>query len=826
MLLRDLELTVDAVETWLALRRDVVVRGDDGSGRTSVLCALRDRLAARGRPVLLLMAAGPRPHAALLGHPDFPPALAHGSPIELVRWLVEELSAEDAVLLIDDVHQVDAGSAEAVHQALVQTGAQYVLTAGGQRVEAEAETFIAEMLSGRAPADVRVRPLGFTSLSSLVAQNLGAPGDVPLLASVAARSGGNPRVAIALVDAARYAGAIELRNGRWHTAASVDHVPLDAVVNAFVPRLTRSELDALEVLSWTGPLPMDVASRILGVTVLRGLSDRGRVLSSPDGDGVACLVVSPPALASALRFGMSSHRRNEIAEQAGSIDPRFRSAALDSRSALDTLLSPLPDEVGRGALWTADLAAQVEEHDVAREVTLRSAWIAHPCVRTALPYLTLLGRRPAHEEIGEVIRQTPVRGDDDVVERMLYRQQHLFWAQWSGQSRLMVEELSRRHADDLALMEQIDAMRDEIQRRIREDESLDPVWGRLPVHGEGSLAALTLVAAAGALLEAGRPDLALPLAERGDLTGQGGKIGHLLAGLRSSSLLMLGEWEDVEQQSRALLELACAELDAEGIRVHGCILSEVLFLSGRTEQAWVAVSTVLRFGLAGPGEDPFYRRALALAVSIRARMGDLVLAEELLTELRSMPARHRPPIHSLLPLAEVAMAGQQEDGAMDQELWEEGLRLAERGQAGIALECWLLRPRPYTPEQMTVIEEQFSRAVMPMLLPWYQVHQALTQGDPEQIRSALTGLPQQAVLGDHAARAIGVGGPAPTLLGASRVLTEPEREVAELAHRGLDDREIAAKLFLSLRTTQLHLRSALDKLGLADRGELARAILI
>lgn len=56
-------------------------------------------------------------------------------------------------------------------------------------------------------------------------------------------------------------------------------------------------------------------------------------------------------------------------------------------------------------------------------------------------------------------------------------------------------------------------------------------------------------------------------------------------------------------------------------------------------------------------------------------------------------------------------------------------------------------------------------------------------------------------------------------------LTPREREAAELAARGLIDREIAAALFLSIRTVHAHLRSAYAKLGVTGRGDLAAILL-
>jgi len=48
--------------------------------------------------------------------------------------------------------------------------------------------------------------------------------------------------------------------------------------------------------------------------------------------------------------------------------------------------------------------------------------------------------------------------------------------------------------------------------------------------------------------------------------------------------------------------------------------------------------------------------------------------------------------------------------------------------------------------------------------------------------------------------------------------------VAHLAARGLADREIAARLAISVRTAQTHLARVYTKLGLHGRRELAAAL--
>jgi DNA-binding CsgD family transcriptional regulator len=55
----------------------------------------------------------------------------------------------------------------------------------------------------------------------------------------------------------------------------------------------------------------------------------------------------------------------------------------------------------------------------------------------------------------------------------------------------------------------------------------------------------------------------------------------------------------------------------------------------------------------------------------------------------------------------------------------------------------------------------------------------------------------------------------------SLALTRREREVAELVARGMTNREIATRLYLSERTAQNHVQHILDKLNLPNRSQIA-----
>ena len=85
------------------------------------------------------------------------------------------------------------------------------------------------------------------------------------------------------------------------------------------------------------------------------------------------------------------------------------------------------------------------------------------------------------------------------------------------------------------------------------------------------------------------------------------------------------------------------------------------------------------------------------------------------------------------------------------------------------------------------------------------------------------------VLDQASAIALGLQEPAPTANAATgprarashSALTRRERQIAELVHKGLSNKEIADTLVISPRTAETHVEHILTKLGFTSRTQVA-----
>lgn len=282
-------------------------------------------------------------------------------------------------------------------------------------------------------------------------------------------------------------------------------------------------------------------------------------------------------------------------------------------------------------------------------------------------------------------------------------------------------------------------------------------------------------------------------------------------------------------ESEAELVHALAELADTGRRSR-CVdpavrLSRLRLAQGRIEEAEEA--------LVGYGGSPTAVRADA---AIRLARGEAAAAVALLDRQLSLISRSGLlAVPLLAQLVEAQLAAGDSEGARTTAA--ELMSLAQAGNARVTaiatVAAGRVAPAPESVELLERGAELFGRLRMPYEEARARLELAAALRGRNgvlavvQARSALKGFE---LLGarhdaDRAAallRDLGVRGrTGPKEIG---LLTEREQEVLRLLARGLTNREIGARLFLSAKTVEHHVGAVLRKLGVKTRTEAAAAL--
>jgi DNA-binding NarL/FixJ family response regulator len=824
-----------AVRRWLALNRDVIVTGDVGSGRSLLLAELLYRSVSRASAVLL-RAAGDGPLAAFHAQPSFAQSGVGPTVTDATAWLMDEVGGHKGTLLVDDLDQLDPDSAAVVARVLRATGAALVATTRSARLH-DVPAPLALLVPERAPAVERLVSLGFDGIYHLVAEELGGPVDLPLASAVLSSSGGNPRVALALTTAARHIRVIDREGGIWRKIGQFDDVPGDAVVNALLGAASDEEVRALELLSWVGPVRDQVAAALVERPLLTRLQDVGRVVEHPSGSGTeATITVSPPALGAALRDRVGPADAHDMARfvtgRVGSAVPLPYLAERDVGVLLQAGDRRAELDYHR---WSTEIADLALADAAAAEAVLHREWQLTPTVRVANAYLDLLMRRPARPLLHAVFTRTEITGDEPESDLLQFCVQRARWAAWEGLPADQTAALP--FADDPRVVRVLAQL---VGRRRAVLDALEPTtetWPAPECSGLAWVDAWSVVAVAGALLDAGRPDLALPLIDR---VGEGatGDAEHDAEALRTLCLLMLDRVDEAESWSRHLLERAYQARDLTGVRVHAAALTEVLTFAGRRREAWRVLNTSLSLGSPGPAGTSFYRRGLALGTAVQAIDPEDNLVAPLAREIADA-ATTDGVLGGMEP---IALAARDRDAGHDlaaaRRLEQAAARATVEGRDACAVMLWLARDMPPSTEIVGAIDAAVARGRMPVFEPYLRLARAVLTPDPAEVALALPRV-SRAVAPGLVARAhelLRRGTEERPVVPAAPVevvpveaahhddqvkhLTSREREVAMLARRGLTNKEIAVRLVLSIRTVENHMAAVLKKLGVNKRSGL------
>src|SRR6478736_3784462 len=634
---------------WLALGRDVVLRGDHGAGKSTALRSLRVDLSGRRRPGIVVRGAGPGDHATLLDHPALD--VEDATERALLAWLVDELSAPRSVLMLDDLDRVDGLSLRLVERALRRTGAALVATTTANPLRLEVPE-ARSVLASRAPAALRVRPLDLAAVSTMLSSVLGGPADTGLTTAVLAQSGGNPGAIAALVAAARASDVLRRSDGHWSVEGRLADVPADALAFQFLGSLRDELVDALRRMAAIGPVDADEAMRIVDPVLLHDLIDRGRLVNHPVAAAGDVLVVAPPALARALRQGVSIVERRGAAARASADVGRQLEPVLLREDDLHALIDAELSEQEGFLRWSTELAGLVHEQEQIAESLARAAWLEDSTVANANTYLALLMLRYETTQIDSVFRATALSPRDTAADRLTFRSYQLYWLNAQGVGEELLRTITAGWGDEARSLVDVHGLKERAVAAINRGEPIESVLTpEAARHQDPVVQGRRAFALAAAAIEVGQPATALSLCEGYRDVAMSVTSRHHLNALRVLAKIVLGRTEEAEQEAREHLSAAYDAYDTLGIRLHACVLAEALSFHGQLASAWRVLSTSLLLGHAGPLDETFYRRGLTIGTLLQANAGHATLCAALVRELDVTARSSRSLISSLHALA-------------------------------------------------------------------------------------------------------------------------------------------------------------------------------
>jgi DNA-binding CsgD family transcriptional regulator len=833
---------LDRALRWLAGGASLLVDGDSGSGRTTLLETLAEHHRTMGVPPVLLRASAATatlPLGVFHLHPTFAAAASTGDEAvaRVSQALQAELDGRRALVLVDDAEHLDATSAAVLD---LVTARPEVLVAASVPWGVRRQPVLARLL--RDAATLTMAPLDLAALTSLLVDELGGAVAAPLVTTLAARSAGNPRVAVALARAGVWSGAVTSVHDVWTETGSLEQSPAGAVAQAMLGPLTDAERTALETLAWFGVTDLERADRLVGRPMLERLCALGRVALQAQGPS-PLITVSPRALGRALRFAVGPLRHEELAEQARRL-----------AGGGSGLASPPP----AGAWWqTLGERGDLAQRSLADAVTvifeslhaqtgLRARrWRTEPTVQNAVPLLRRALLDGATDvDVDDVLARTAACEQDDPVDVAAFV---LLRAEWSAaRGAGFAQGLTADPTGRLVLPDpgpQLTSALDLLVAGappVQVDRALPDLDGVHPV-----LAQLGTLQHVHALLDLGRPAEAFDVLDAWPEGGFRDAFAEHLAALRGDALLLQGRVSDAERWARATLRSAADRLDSFGIRLAARGLATALLVADDPEGASDAITAALSLGAPGPLVSCFDERLLGLGAIVHARQGRPELARALADELAGAHHVSRPTLDIGLPWvrAELAVAAEEGVEQAAAELWAHGERHRADGALLAAVLSWAMMPVPLTAEQAGALADVWAQVDAELLRPLVELHLALPDGDHEEIlrrvRPLRTGHPVVAVAVDVARsrallagarigpeEAAELGGPAAgahwpgTAPAQQEPLSDREREIVMLARSGLPNREIAGQLYLSVRTVESHLYRAMRKLDIAGRAEL------
>lgn len=859
----------------------VELRGSWGSGRSTLLRGVEQ--AARDEGFGTLSVSGEfalRAHALeALGVAGVRSASAGGTSAISAR--VEALTgwalARPALILVDDAAAVDPESWGVISAVQRRTDVPVVYALDAHAPEGSGALHVLECRVAR----VALEALRYEEVRALLEDVLGGGVDAHTAGRVFSKSGGLPRLVVAVGEAGRQYGLLREQAGSWHAGDDLWHPALAPDITEILYPLTASLREGLEMLALAGIVTIDRGVRLIGSPVLEQLEARGLVTVFRNGVRVM-VAVNPPLIAEYYRHQSISARRVRLIERvANDRGDRGAGPTLDApRAELPTRALPtraLPAALEWEAVRNPAVARLMTEHRQAEAARALDAWRRHPGLHAALALADALARdggagRVAHD----VLRDTAyVEGEQrDNLALLAHR---LNVAVRGGGEGELARVLSEARSVMPGAADAIEVIGLEAEVRAHgfsagSEQQVRELIDRTGVGGAGAgvagggdaegaatggvhengvaSVAEAAVALAEVVLAKGWFARALRLVEMPDEPID--ESVHWRRRRRRVTALALfgvGRIDEALRRAAEWRDAALADLDADALRDQAYVCALALVHTGRNAEADDAIGAALALGEPGAESADVYGAILVLGAVVAARRGALDVAETL-----TVQARRWLPRVSSLPLAAAEFAEAQSAHARGDDSGSRRLLAAAQAafsRRGFAVQAAIAEIMALESvsdaarvARSAALEGELFGPLLDYLRGVGGAEADWIERAGDRLRSAnqavhaagaylraadayrLAGRASEADRADQLAQALGGTLDADVLWhvhaqAASRpALTQREQEITALAAVGASNHTIASRLSVSVRTVENHLNRAFRKLGISRRDEL------
>ncbi|CUR54978.1 Regulatory protein (Modular protein) [metagenome] len=818
----------------------VVVSGPSGVGKTRLA---REAVDLVGPGVTVVWAHGstaarPLPLGAFAGLLDVPP----GDAAETIGRAVHQLVAlRPLVLSVDDAHLLDEHSAIVLHRVVARRLAPVLVTL--RAGEPVADIVTALWKDDHLPR-LDLAPLDAAQTGGLVARVLGGPVDSASAHRLWSLTQGSPLFLRHLLAGEVSAGRFTPASGVWRwTSQPMISPELTDLVEDEIGALARGVQDVVDLVALAEPLDLSTLSSLTTVSGLEEAESRGLVRT--DGHTVR---LAHPLYGEVRRSAMGALRARRLRGQvaltlsdAQDLIPRAV-LTLDSDLPADPLLF----------LQAAEAATRLYDLPLAERLARAAAASGAPVAR--LVHAAALSWLSRGEEAEAILQDLAQTAPDAQLRAMvqLHRTGNLLWTMARPEEAR--QALEAAGAGD-ALPLHVAAMSLAVAAAAGE---LSPVLASGPRLLRADLPddlARILVASAvsAAAALSGKPELLDEAAVVGGLTAD--RVPTVIPGFGLADLQVLGHrlngtparGDDQARRMRA----ASADLPGPARLMGLVVAGHAALAAGRVAEALVALREAWA-GLSDSGHEFRFRCRTLLATAL-AQAGEAAEASPLLTGILS---DQHPAFRFLAPDDLLALAwGAAAEGATTESLDQAASAATvaqESGALAFEVLAWQtavqLGDATCALPRLTALARLGPRAsaacahaqawadadgvrLLEAAQAWERLGDLVAAGDAaaqaahSHRRQGRRGSALSAsAFAERLAAASGARTPALALAVRPLPLTTREREIVELAARGLSNKDIAERLTVSVRTVEGHLYRAGRRLGVSERSALKEVL--